>query len=388
MYIGLGESGKMDKKKFDKIMEDWIVHEMDAVPDLEPSQEVYRKLEDKKKKTKFVLFSWPVRLAAAGIAAALIILVIVIKPPREVEPLMGLKKGTVPEVAEKQEAEDRMHVLEQPRGGKETEAKAEAAPKSEAEETEVKEKLQDVGKIETARLKKKVMEEAKQEGIAGQKYVPDRLSVKTRTVDIEEKAKEADKEMFARPTVVAARPRKEITEEKKKAEVQAKRGKVSAVAPASPNELMPMSIEFQYRLSGSDTLKKLSFDTPRDEFISLSSEDNYRLVLQFPSEQYVYVFQVSSDERAVRLFPNEEFNPAQNPLTAGNIHVIPLPPRWFYMDKVQGEVRLYVLTSAGPLHEWDDLDTVVSAGWLESIKEERDESGERISIRVFKFNIR
>ena len=87
----------MDKKKFDKIMDEWAAHEMEAAPDLKPRPEVYQKLEEKQKKTRIVLFSWPVRLAAAGIAAALITLVIVLQPPKEVEPFLGLRKRAVTE---------------------------------------------------------------------------------------------------------------------------------------------------------------------------------------------------------------------------------------------------------------------------------------------------
>jgi cytoskeletal protein RodZ len=350
----LEESDKMDKKKFGKIMDDWVVHEMEAAPDLEPSPKVYQRLAEKKKKTRFVLFSWPVRLAAAGIAAALIILVIVIKPPREVEPLLGLKEGAVTDVAEKKEVEDRMQVV----GEAET-------------EEEVKQKTQDAGKPETAKLQKKVVEEVKRERIEEKDYVGEEPSIKTRIVEKIEKAEEADKKMFAQPTVVAARPRKEI----------------AAVAPAAPEEIVPGRIEFQYQPKGSEDIKKLDIDSPQDEIISLSSEDNYRLILQLPQERYVYVIQVGAEEQPIRLFPNQEYSPSENPLQAGKATTIPLPPNWFYVEKDEGDVLLYVVTSIEPLFEWDDIDAKISAEWLEWIEKNKGKPEDRVSTRVFKFNI-
>ncbi len=351
-------------------MDDWIVHEMEVVPDIDPSPEVYQRLAEKKKKPRFALFSWPVRLAAAGIAAAFIILVIVIKPPKEVEPLLGLKRGAVTDVAEKREVEDRTQVLGE----------------AEAEE-EVKEKIQDAGKPETAKLQKKVAEEVKREGIEEKDYAAKKPQVKTRIVEKMEKAEGADKEMFAQPTVVAAKLKNEAAQEKKEVKSQAKRIGIEAVAPAAPEEIVPGRIEFQYQVKGSERTEKLNFDSPQDEIISLSSESNYRLVLQFPLERYTYVFQVGSEERPIRLLPNPEYSPAKNPLQAGNATTIPLQPNWFYVERGRGEVLIYVVTSSEPLYDWDDMNADIAAGWLDRIEKDKGKPADRVSVQVFKFNI-
>ena len=315
----------MDKKKFDKIMDDWAAYEIEAAPDLKPRPEVYQKLEEKKKKPRFALFSWPVRLAAAGIAAALIILVIVMQPPKEMGPFVGLRKGTVAERAGKGEIEDRMQVLG---------------------EAETEEQVEEVIEPEKAKRIEKEEEGKKEERVKITEYAEP--AAKTKIVEKMEKVKEADREAIVQPKEVAARPRMGVKPEKKDVKSEVKRSQIAAVAPAAPAQIVPELIEFQYQPKGSEAIERLDISVPQDEIIFLSSEDNYRLILQLPQEHYVYVFQVEADKQLTRLFPNTEYNPEQNPLQAGIMIIIPLPPNWFYVEKAKGEVLIYVVTSAEP----------------------------------------
>ena len=358
----------MDKKKFDKIMDEWAAHEMEAAPDLKPSPEVYQKLEEKKKKPRFVLFSWPVRLAAAGIAAALIILVIVLQPPKEVGPFVGLRKGAVTDIAEKEEVEDRMQVL--------SEAEAEEQPKDIV-------KPEKVGKAERAKIQEKVEVGQKEEGIEKTEY--EEPPAKIKTVEKMEKAKEVDKEAFVQSKEVAARPRMELKAVKKDVASEVKRSQIAAAAPAV--SVVSDRIEFQYQPKGSEAIESLDISAPQDEIIALSSEDNYRLRLQLPQERYVYVFQVGADEQPISLFPNTEYNPSQNPLQAGKTIFIPLPPNWLFVEKGRGEVLIYVVKSAEPLQDWDKMDEKNATKLLDQIEKDKRKSEDQISVRVFKFNV-
>ena len=354
----------MDKKKFDKIMDEWAAHYMGAAPDLEPSPEVYQKLEEKKKKPRFALFSWPVRLAAAGIAAAFIILVIVLQPPKKVEPFLGLRKGIVAEKAERGETGDRMQVLD------------EAEAEEQAEEVIEPEKAKRIEKEE----------EGKKEG-KSVKIEHDVPLAKTKIVVKMEKAKEEDKEAIVQPKEVAARPRMEVKPEKKDVRSEVKRSQIAAAAPAASVQMVPELIEFQYQPKGSEAIERLDISAPQDEIMSLSSEDNYRLILQLPLERYVYVFQVGADEQLIRLFPNREYNPVQNPLQAGKTIIIPLPPNWFYVEKDTGEVLIYVVTSAVPLQDWDEIYAKITSGLLDQMEQDKRKPEDQISVRVFKFNV-
>jgi hypothetical protein len=355
----------MDKKKFDKIMDEWVAHEMKAAPELKPSPEVYQKLDGRVRRKKVPFFSWPVRLAAAGIAAALIILVIVMKPPKEVGPFVGLRKGTVAEKAGREESIDRMQVLA---------------------EAETEEQAEDVVKPEKAK-----MIEVKEEGKKEQRSKiteHDKPVAKTKAVETMEEPKVVDKEALAQPKEVAPRARMEVKPEKKDVKNEVKRSQIGLER-----------IEFQYQPKGSESIEGLDIGSPQDEIISLSSEDNYRLIVQLPQERYVYIFQVGADEQLIRLFPNTEYNPMQNPLQAGKAAIIPAPPNWLYMEKGRGEVLIYVVTSPEPLQDWDELYAAysqagkteqkqeISARFLDRIQQDKQKQEDQLSVRVFKFNV-
>jgi len=355
----------MDKKKFEKIMDEWSAHEMKAAPDLNPSPEVYQKLEDRVKRSKVSFFSWPVRLAAAGIAAALIILVIVMKPPKEMAPIVGLRKGIVTEREDKGERQDRMQVL------------GEAEAEEQAEEVE-----------KAQRADKRVREEEGKKEEKSVKVEHDKPPAKTQITEKTEKAKEAEKETFVQLKEVAARSRLEVKPEKKDVKSEVKR-----------SQIVPERIEFQYQPQGSVSIQGLNISSPQDEIISLTPEDNYRLILQLPQERYVYVIQVGVDKQLTRLFPNTEYNPAQNPLQAGKTIIIPLSPNWFYVEKDTGEVLIYVVTSAEPLQDWDEIyeeysqsgkttkRKKIAAGLLDKIEQNKRKPEDQISVQVFRFKI-
>ena len=375
----------MDKKKFDEIMDQWVTHEMEVAPELEPNPDVYRKLEGKKKTPWFALFSWPVRLAAAGIAAALIILVIVMQPPKEMGPFVGLRKGAVAEKPGRGESRDMMQVLE--------EAETEEGAKAE-------EQAEDVGESGKAeRAAKKV--EAKTEGEA-KAIERDEARARMEVAEKVQEPKVADKEAFAQPEETAAKPGVEEKLATKDVKTPVKKSQIAAAAPAAPSmraQIMPEKVEFQYQLKGSESVEGLDIGPPQDEAISLTSEDNYRLILQLPQERHVYIFQVGADEQLIRLFPNTEYNPAQNPLRAGKTTIIPAPPDWLYVEKGTGEVLIYVVTSAVPLQDWDEdyagyFQTQktgerkkIAAGLLDRIEQEKQKNEDQISVKVFRFKL-
>ena len=90
----------MDKKQFEKIMDVWSSHEVDASPELFPSEEMYRKLTEKRKGSRkwfFGPFGWTV----AATAAAVVLLFVIFLPDisRQTgipeEPAVSFRKGEV-----------------------------------------------------------------------------------------------------------------------------------------------------------------------------------------------------------------------------------------------------------------------------------------------------
>ncbi len=378
----------MDKKKFDEVMDRWAAHEMESAPDLEPSPEVYRRLEEKRKKPRFVLFSWPVRLAAAGIAAALIALVIVMQPPKEAGPFVGLRKRVVAEKPGRGESQDRMQVM---------------AESEEEERQEVAEKEAGVTKTDKSATGKQ--EEKAKETPAEEPAIAEEIpvTVVAQSPVMDKKAKETDKEALQKPEEFAAKPGKVEEPEKKDVGNEVKRSRIAAAAPAAPilkEQIVGERIQFQVQPEGSESIEDFDASLVQDEVIALSSEDNYRLLIELPEERFVYVIQAGADAKILRLFPNVDYNPAKNPLPAGEKIVVPLPPNWFYVEEDRGEMSVYVVTSAEPLQAWDEAYTdyslskgktereKVAADLLAKLEKIREDPGEQVSVKIFRFNVR
>jgi hypothetical protein len=250
----------MDKKKFDDLMDKWAAHEMNTAPEISPAPKVYQRLKERQKKSRFTLVPWPVRWAAAGIAAVVILLFIVLQPSKEIGPLVGLRKAFI---GEKGEGVERAQVLNEVEVPREEEAPRVAkAPRTAAKDLAKREKKSQV---------------------VSEQYV------------------------------------------------------------------------FQYQRPDTRAVEELDIRAPQDKIITLSSEDNYRLVLELAQERYIYVYLIGDDQSLIRLFPNSEYQPEQNPLQPGKTYIIPAPPNWFFVQEIEGEVTLYVISSDLPQPEWDEL---------------------------------
>jgi len=77
----------------------------------------------------------------------------------------------------------------------------------------------------------------------------------------------------------------------------------------------------------------------------LHSKDAYALYVRPTDHCYLYIFQVDDLDRSYRLFPNTDFNTADNPLTAGQDHWIPNTEQYFVLDKTTGKERFYIFAS-------------------------------------------
>lgn len=110
-----------------------------------------------------------------------------------------------------------------------------------------------------------------------------------------------------------------------------------------------------YQKADSQSAYGFDFRFPQDERVTLTADDNYRLLIQPDGDRYVYAYQLDSDGELMRLFPNSDYNPAQNPLKNEREYYLPSEPNWLYLDGNPGEERIYVVASAQPMSELDDL---------------------------------
>jgi len=92
-----------------------------------------------------------------------------------------------------------------------------------------------------------------------------------------------------------------------------------------------------------------------DERIALTAADNYRLLLEPSADWTVYVFQLTSSNILVKFFPNEAYSAVRNPLRQGQTYYLPSGPNWFYLGQEEGQESLYVIASAEPMPDLEDL---------------------------------
>jgi hypothetical protein len=114
-------------------------------------------------------------------------------------------------------------------------------------------------------------------------------------------------------------------------------------------------LEFEFKPEASLSPVRVDMMGPREEAISLTSADTYRLVVEPVSDLYVYVFQLPPAGMLIKLFPNPTYGPSSNPLGPNQAHLLPPEPNWFYLGTRRGEEHLYVLASLDALHGLEAL---------------------------------
>lgn len=94
---------------------------------------------------------------------------------------------------------------------------------------------------------------------------------------------------------------------------------------------------------------------PVREGMVLTSNDNYSIYFRPKRRSYVYIIQVDSANKAVRLFPSEEFGTARNPVEGGKEYWLPNDKGFFYLDNNPGREELFIFATASPSPELENL---------------------------------
>jgi hypothetical protein len=151
-----------------------------------------------------------------------------------------------------------------------------------------------------------------------------------------------------------------------------------------------------YQKADSQSVHGFDIRFPQEEKITLTSDDNYRLVMQTVGERHVYVYQLDSCGELMKLFPNNIYTIVQNPLQQEQRYYLPSDPNWFHLGEEKGEERIYVVASPQPIPKLDELyaqydKTANEPGRQESLsyllKELNGElSGEDIVVWMLVFN--
>lgn len=91
-----------------------------------------------------------------------------------------------------------------------------------------------------------------------------------------------------------------------------------------------------------------------DEHATLFPYDNFALILRPEQASYLYVWQIDSSGRVLRLFPNAEFNDQINPVSERAEVWLPAAKtrdRWFHLDLHAGKEEFVVVVAATPVAE-------------------------------------
>jgi len=112
---------------------------------------------------------------------------------------------------------------------------------------------------------------------------------------------------------------------------------------------------FQYQKAYSSSVYGVDLRFPIEEEITLSTDDNYRLAIQPADDRYVYIYKLDSRGRMDKLFPNDVCSSARNPLEQKQTYHVPSEPNWLYPVERKGEESIYVIASALPMPELENL---------------------------------
>jgi len=112
---------------------------------------------------------------------------------------------------------------------------------------------------------------------------------------------------------------------------------------------------FHYQKADTPLVYGIDIRFPQEEKITLTTNDNYRLVIQPASECYIYTYQLDSCGELVKLFPNNVYTSVQNPLQQEQTYHVPSEPNWLYLGEKEGEERIYVVASAQPVQKLEEL---------------------------------
>ncbi len=155
----------------------------------------------------------------------------------------------------------------------------------------------------------------------------------------------------------------------------------------------------EIQLEGSPGVHEWDIERPGEEPLSLSEQDNYRLLLDLSVERHVYVFQFGPGERLAVIFPNPGYSSAGGPLQAGQTR-IPAPPDWFFPAEGEGEATMDVVISGKPNPEIEGLikrhsaasrareTKNVRAALAAALERLRESPGEEVSVRIVPIRVR
>jgi hypothetical protein len=115
---------------------------------------------------------------------------------------------------------------------------------------------------------------------------------------------------------------------------------------AEKNVKLSMDVQFYHE----DSEGKIQVMT---EGTVLRSGDGYAIYARPSDESYLYIYQVDALGKSYRLFPNEDFATAKNPVPAATDMWIPNDKDLFTLDETTGREKVYIFAAFGGIAEFE-----------------------------------
>ena len=107
---------------------------------------------------------------------------------------------------------------------------------------------------------------------------------------------------------------------------------------------------------------------PVREGMVLTSSDNYSIYFKPKQKCYVYIVQVDSSNKAVKVFPANEFKTALNPVEGGKEYWVPNENEYLYLDNNPGREELFIFATKLPAPELENLKNGTGVAVEEAIR--------------------
>lgn len=148
---------------------------------------------------------------------------------------------------------------------------------------------------------------------------------------------------------------------------------------------LQVEIGLQYQHPGERPSAILSLNSEELAGLILTHRDNYRLFFTANDRNYFYIFQIDTEGKVTRLFPDPVYNLGENPIQTGIRYQIPSKGNdWYYLEELpinqtQIEEAIYLLASRWPAR---DLDDAYGAIYKAPTKNERDKALAHLKERI------
>jgi hypothetical protein len=112
-----------------------------------------------------------------------------------------------------------------------------------------------------------------------------------------------------------------------------------------------LQLTLQVHRGSGGTVETHDLQNPSNKPISLTTTDDFRLLIQPAQPRNLYIYLVSPNDDYLALQPETGFNPLHPVETT----LLPTPPNWFYLSGESGTYHLLLISATRAISKLDEL---------------------------------